>query len=400
MNQRSLHYPEQVPLDEEILHEVTICSIESPKNFFVKTEESDEFRMLSREKMQTVRPPKLKKPKENDACIVKVEGVNMRGRIIKCIKCVTDMIIKVQFVDSGFIDDVHIDDIKVTAKEFTKIPPVAYQCCLQAFKRTAKLTSDVVQDFEKIVPTFGDRKMRMQIVQREIDGSLVVELTDAVTGMAVFAEDVESNKSDWTENSDPPCQETPIWSIDDSLSFLKQTVAVPFENGSDSGFTQRRSDSSSGKSSKGHGKFMKPRDEGRITKRIISKGAEWSKREVSMLHRKFCRVTAVTGATDFTIQDSTKTAAYRAFLFDLQKIAQTQESFANDFSRNSDCLARLEGHREWRRATILDIDQENYLYCVKCSDDGTTFTTRELKSYPTELLFKVCFMLTHFSLLI
>lgn len=183
-----LYYPPQQPLIDNS-YKAEVCYVDSPKEFYVHihTEDYSRYNKL-RDALNAFDSPQLRDPHFDSACVVKHITSNVRGRIVRRISA---EMFKVEFVDFGFVDDFNLKEIRIIDKEFLKLPPFAYKCCLKEVANVA-----VSESFAK---RFRDKISVQQVFQLKIvrrkDDVLIVELEEKAS--VSFEE--EFSLLDWTE---------------------------------------------------------------------------------------------------------------------------------------------------------------------------------------------------------
>lgn len=398
-NPHKLRYQDQLELTQGV-YKAKITSVESPKAFYVQLGNPKEKAKLQNltDNLRIVDAPKLRNPQINDACIVQLNISNMRGRIVKK---ATSEVYKVLFIDLGFCDDIHVNEIKVSVEEFMKPPPFAFKCCLKGFEDIENVRPDTIAEFEEIAK-FADRFQ--MLVKYKLRDSYVVEMEDMRDGNLVGN---ALNKSDWTL---PP---TPAKSHFDKRRVNHSNIMdyshVSHANESDTELlicTECAPDLSASEKATGatSRSFKTQEEEGSIWSGSNSKsgdGCETSSATSSGISSSLSglvktdvgRVTAVVSPTDFTIQNTSSIKEYEAFVEELQELAMAQGPLTI-FSVGSFCLACRPFDQKWCRAIITDVDLEDFLVTLRCTDDGSTFSVQNkshLKASSIQLVFKLYF---------
>lgn len=188
-----LQYPAQKPLKAEQFR-AQVCYAESPNLFFVHISENDSwpFRTL-RKSLALFDSPVLRNPHVGSACVVKHMGVNFRGKVIEWVS--TDRF-KVEFVDFGSVETLDELDIKISDKEFLKLPPFAVACCLREFEGVETVADSAVKKFEETcrdIPEFD-----IKLIKR-LGDRYIVDVDDWNSGFRGINHSVDLNRSDWSE---------------------------------------------------------------------------------------------------------------------------------------------------------------------------------------------------------
>lgn len=146
-----------------------------------------------RKSLEMFASPVLRNPHAGCACVVKHMDKNVRGKIIEWLS--TDLF-KVEFVDFGFVETFAEREIKITDKEFLKLPPLAVECCLKEYDGAKTVEESVTKQFEKLCREIPECDMR--IVKR--DGNrYIVEVKDWKIGAKNSNQQENLNQTDWSE---------------------------------------------------------------------------------------------------------------------------------------------------------------------------------------------------------
>lgn len=413
-NPHGLKYPDQKVLSNKV-YKVRICSAESPQKFQVQPEipTKAQYENLYDE-LQSFEPPRLRNPMINDACIVKLEGLKMRGIVVGPS---TTEIFKVKAVDFGFVEDYHASEIFVIVKEFMELPFHAHQCCLKEFHGVRNVDQVSSCNFEDICG--GNQVFQMRIDKFK-EGTYIVELEDSSTGAKVnLLQEVNKgnahNRSDWTvapssigshfkkrrrsNETIDTLSESPVrlqdfdvgnrtedwdatsdklknstvigvagtidWDLPESQETQKKKVS---DDWTDLGVLELERSFESDEpaaSSKENMQHSSPSS----TSGVSSAACESFKGEA-------VRITAVTNPTDFFIQKMSTIQDYEANKKKVQHLANVQPPLTI-FTTDSHCLAFHPFDNLWCRAIILDADSDEFLVTVRCLDDGTTFSIQD-----------------------
>lgn len=386
-NPHELRYQEQPKLKPGNF-KITIVNIESPKLFYVQlknpTEKAKHNIIVNN--LCTIEPPMLRSPQINEACIVQHKGYNMRARIIKKI---TSKIFKLQLIDTGFIDDYHESEIKVSVQDLQKPGPFAFKCCIEGFENIDKITLAVVAEFIKI--TQNDKDLQMK-VKAKIGDTYTVEMEQTNGNKLIRnALKVDLNRSDWTNPPTPPHDH---FSKQREKNISAYSLSRSREELSDS-------DESVDDLHNEFGEF----DNAAVSiwsdeylRGDTSVKSDRARKSSSGLKswKEPALITAVVSPTDFTIQNSSIVSEHEAFKEELQDLAKVQGPLTV-FSAGSFCLALRPFDQMWCRAIILEEDSGDFLVTLKCVDDGSIFSVDKpsnLKSSSIGLVFKVYFGLS------
>lgn len=191
----NLQYTPQKPLRGHDF-KALVCFAESPNLFYVHILDNNgisPYRNL-RKSMEMFVSPVFRNPHVGSACVVKHIDKNVRGKIVEWVS--TDHF-KVQLVDFGLVEIFAEREIKISDKEFLKLPPLAIECCLKEFEGIKDVAQCEIKEFEKTVRKIPEFEMR--IVKRDGNRYIVeVEDWNSSTTKAVNQQ-VNLNRSDWSE---------------------------------------------------------------------------------------------------------------------------------------------------------------------------------------------------------
>lgn len=404
-NPHKLRYQEQRKLTQGV-YTVKASSVESPKCFYVQWQNpAEKTRLLNlSDNLRIIDPPKLRNPSVNDACIVQLELNNMRGRIIKK---TTSEIYKVQFIDIGFTDDVHIKDIKLSVEEFMKPPPFAFKCCLDGFERLETMKPETLKDFDDIMKDADTFNM---LVKQKMSDFYIVEMEDPSNGSIVGS---NLDKSEFSIPHTPSQEHFDKRRLNKSgvLDYSSNECGA-CENGETSNNTLNGSewnDSAALKAMNEHdpnsvsiwSDDFKSAD---IKDGLEAAAASSSTSSLGIIRiddtknerREPARVTAVVSPYEFTVQKTSTITDYDNFLEELQSLEKAQGPLTA-FSVGSFCIALRSFDQKWCRAIITDVDMDDFLITLRCTDDGSLFsvqTASHLKASSIQLVFKLYFGLT------
>lgn len=198
----SPRYPPQEKLSESV-YQVFISSTKSPNWFHVQLDDAAKITQYKNllESLRVYDPIPLRNPKVNDACVAKLDNFQMRALVIGK---VTSQILKVRFVDIGYEEDLEMSEVKVMLKEFMKLPPFAFRCCLKGFEDVVHVKEAIAHEFENVCKNLKDFKIRVVKKTGELH---VVELADSaddnINRRMLEVEKDKANHSDWTEKPTP-----------------------------------------------------------------------------------------------------------------------------------------------------------------------------------------------------
>lgn len=184
---------------------IEICSVVSPKEFYVVTlstpEHEQYLNMLNR--LKYFDPPNIESPRVGDACVIKSEDIYLRNIIIEKI---TSHIFKCKCVDTGYVDEYHENEIKVIVEEFLELRPMASRCSLNEFAdRVVK--EEEIKRFNDVCRLHSEFQMR---ILKRYEETYFVELEDRYKGSKIINSvlNKETNDSCWSpaqsEWSNPP----------------------------------------------------------------------------------------------------------------------------------------------------------------------------------------------------
>ena len=189
-----MKYLPSEPLMTNVTFNVIVCSVKSLNQFYVIQKETDNYDKYLKllDNLQRFSSPKICIPKVGDACLIKIDGDNMRCQIIDTTPI--KAFFKCQAVDTGFIDEFHQNEINIIVQELLKLPPMSILCCLNGY--------EFRKEEPKILKLFAEKcgsdlELQMRVVKK-CGEKYIVELEDSNGNKLMNVdENALMNNSDW-----------------------------------------------------------------------------------------------------------------------------------------------------------------------------------------------------------
>jgi len=354
---RTLHYPKQIPLTNS--HKVKIVFAESPKLFFVNVCEAVSSHSAVFDEFSKFNGCNYRIPTTSSACYVTVNNKNWRGSFEKRL---SSSICQIKLVDIGITEDFSCKELKVMVDKFTKVPPLAFKCCLVEYKNE-NFDKDILKAF--IMKCKQYQTFNMNIIEYDGDFHYVALETDSEQNIS---DEILSAVSQACSSKTPSKE-----AITDPKPTTDNVNNQP----------QTSSESVDLSSPNNDNKTTKVSDDWTYDERKeFGEKNLWEDSSAETSLKDFdCSgiITSVISPNDFTIQCSNTLEKIHKMQADLQVLAPN-ECPLTDFVNGTTCIAMNPFTMEWCRSIILDADinEENTLVSVRDVDSGKIFSIENL----------------------
>lgn len=292
-----------------------------------------------------------------------INGKNWRGKFEKRI---SSAICHVKLIDIGLSEHFLCKEIKVMVDKYTKVPPLAYKCCLAEYK-TENIDEDISNAFIQKCKQY--QTFNMNII--DYDGEFYYVSLENELEVKISEELI-------------PCTSKSCLKVP-SKKVATKTIQLPKETSSDS------TESSP---------IVQPPTPSSIiqdwTNEERKKFGDKNVWEESSDEKSFQDfddygiVTSVISPNDFTIQYSKTIPHLKKILSELQKSAPN-ECPLTEFTNDTLCIAMNPITMEWCRSIIIDADlnEGNTLVTVRDLDSGQIFSVENLNELKKGFIFMI-----------